>query len=39
MQLLQYLTVPVSEMFRKRAFFLALRQQVLPVLLLKLNQP
>ena len=32
MQLLQYLTIPVSEMFRDPAFFLALRQQVLPVL-------
>lgn len=32
MQLLQYLTIPVSEMFRDPAFFLALRQQVIPVL-------
>ncbi len=32
MQLLQYLTIPVSEMFRDPEFFLALRQQVLPVL-------
>lgn len=32
MQLLQYLTIPVSEMFRDPTFFLALRQQVLPVL-------
>ena len=32
MELLQYLTIPVSEMFRDPAFFLALRQQVLPVL-------
>ncbi|MDB5889516.1 MAG: methyltransferase, CheR-type [Polaromonas sp.] len=32
MQLLQYLTIPVSEMFRDPGFFLALRQQVLPVL-------
>lgn len=31
-KLLQYLTIPVSEMFRDPAFFLALRQQVLPVL-------
>lgn len=31
-QLLQYLTIPVSEMFRDPGFFLALRQQVLPVL-------
>ncbi|MGV3571675.1 MAG: CheR family methyltransferase [Ramlibacter sp.] len=31
-QLLQYLTVPVSEMFRDPAYFLALRQQVVPVL-------
>jgi chemotaxis protein methyltransferase CheR len=30
MQLLQYLTVPVSEMFRDPPFFLALRQQVIP---------
>lgn len=32
MQLLQYLTIPVSDMFRDPTFFLALRQQVLPVL-------
>ncbi|MDI1268823.1 MAG: protein-glutamate O-methyltransferase CheR [Polaromonas sp.] len=32
MQLLQYLTIPVSEMFRDPSFFLALRQQVMPVL-------
>jgi len=32
MQLLQYLTIPVSEMFRDPLFFLALRQQVMPVL-------
>ena len=32
MQLLQYLTIPVSEMFRDPSFFLALRQQVIPVL-------
>lgn len=32
MQLLQYLTIPVSGMFRDPTFFLALRQQVLPVL-------
>lgn len=31
-QLLQYMTVPVSEMFRDPAYFLALRQQVMPVL-------
>jgi chemotaxis protein methyltransferase CheR len=31
-QLLQYLTVQVSDMFRDPEFFLALRQQVLPVL-------
>lgn len=30
MQLLQYLTIPVSEMFRDPPFFLALRQQVMP---------
>jgi chemotaxis protein methyltransferase CheR len=29
-QLLQYLTIPVSEMFRDPGFFLALRQQVVP---------
>jgi chemotaxis protein methyltransferase CheR len=32
LQLLQYLTVPVSEMFRDPAFYLAMRQQVVPVL-------
>ena len=32
MQLLQYLTIPVSEMFRDPGYFLALRQQVMPVL-------
>ncbi len=32
MQLLQYLTIPVSEMFRDPSYFLALRQQVVPVL-------
>jgi chemotaxis protein methyltransferase CheR len=31
-QLLQFLTVPVSEMFRDPAYFLALRKQVVPVL-------
>lgn len=31
-QLLQYLTVPVSEMFRDPRYFLALRQHVVPVL-------
>ena len=31
-QLLQILTVPVTQMFRDPAFFLALRQQVVPVL-------
>jgi chemotaxis protein methyltransferase CheR len=31
-RLLQYLTVPVSEMFRDPGYFLALRQQVMPVL-------
>lgn len=31
-QLLQILTVPVTQMFRDPAFFLTLRQQVLPVL-------
>ena len=30
LQLLQYLTIPVSEMFRDPGFFLALRQQVVP---------
>lgn len=29
-QLLQYLTIPVSDMFRDPAFFLALRRQVVP---------
>lgn len=32
MRLLQVLTIPVSEMFRDPAFFLALRRHVLPVL-------
>ena len=32
MQLLQYLTIPVSEMFRDPSFFLALRLQVVPLL-------
>ncbi len=32
MALLQYLTIPVSEMFRDPDFFLALRQKVMPVL-------
>jgi chemotaxis protein methyltransferase CheR len=31
-RLLQYLTVPVSEMFRDPAYFVALRQHVVPVL-------
>ncbi len=31
-QLLQYLTIPTSEMFRDPAFFLALREQVVPFL-------
>lgn len=31
-RLLQYLTVPVSEMFRDPSYFLALREHVLPVL-------
>lgn len=31
-ELLQYLTVPVSEMFRDPAYFLALRRHVVPVL-------
>jgi chemotaxis protein methyltransferase CheR len=31
-QLLQYLTIPVSEMFRDPGYFLALRRQVVPVL-------
>lgn len=33
MQLLEYLTIPVSEMFRDPPFFLALRRQVIPRLL------
>lgn len=32
MQLLQYLTIPVSEMFRDPEYFLALRQHVVPLL-------
>ncbi|MGY4533472.1 protein-glutamate O-methyltransferase CheR [Pseudomonas sp. GV071] len=32
MQLLQYLTIPVSEMFRDPSYYLALRQQVVPLL-------
>ncbi|MEP6589264.1 MAG: CheR family methyltransferase, partial [Polaromonas sp.] len=32
MRLLQYLTIAVSEMFRDPTFFLALRQQVIPLL-------
>lgn len=32
MQLLQYLTIPVSEMFRDPGYYLALREQVMPVL-------
>lgn len=32
MQLLQYLTIPVSDMFRDPSFFKALREQVVPVL-------
>jgi chemotaxis protein methyltransferase CheR len=32
MQLLQYLTIPVSEMFRDPAYFRALRQHVVPLL-------
>ncbi|WP_300730436.1 protein-glutamate O-methyltransferase CheR [Pseudomonas sp.] len=32
MQLLQFLTVPVSEMFRDPEYFLALRQEVVPIL-------
>ena len=32
MQLLQYLTIPVSEMFRDPEHFLALRQEVVPIL-------
>ncbi len=31
-QLMQYITVPVSDMFRDPAYFLALRRQVMPVL-------
>ncbi|WP_076998274.1 protein-glutamate O-methyltransferase CheR [Variovorax sp. KK3] len=31
-QLLQYLTIPVSEMFRDPGYFMALRQQVVPML-------
>ena len=31
-QLLQYLTIPVSEMFRDPSYFLAMRQQVVPIL-------
>ena len=31
-QLLQFLTIPVSEMFRDPAYFLALRRQVVPLL-------
>jgi len=31
-RLLQYLTIPVSEMFRDPAYFLALRRQVVPML-------
>lgn len=32
MELLQYLTIPVSEMFRDPGFFLALRRHVIPLL-------
>lgn len=32
MQLLQFLTVPVSEMFRDPEYFLSLRQEVMPIL-------
>lgn len=32
MELLQFLTIPVSELFRDPAFFLALRRQTVPVL-------
>ena len=32
MDLLQYLTIPVSEMFRDPGYFRALREQVVPVL-------
>ena len=31
-ELLQYLTIPVSEMFRDPGYFLALRQEVIPIL-------
>lgn len=31
-QLLQYMTVPVSDMFRDPPYFLALRRHVVPVL-------
>lgn len=31
-ELLQYLTIPVSEMFRDPGYFLALRQEVVPIL-------
>ena len=31
-QLLQYLTIPVTEMFRDPSYYIALREQVLPVL-------
>ena len=32
MELLQFLTIPVSEMFRDPSYYLALREQVIPVL-------
>jgi chemotaxis protein methyltransferase CheR len=32
MELLQFLTIPVSEMFRDPSYYLALREQVMPVL-------
>ena len=32
MELLQFLTIPVSEMFRDPSYFLALREHVVPVL-------
>src|SRR5690606_2827126 len=32
MELLQYLTIPVSDMFRDPSYFLSLREQVVPVL-------
>lgn len=32
MQLLQYLTIPVSEMFRDPSYYLSIREQVVPVL-------